>query len=341
MALEEDLVAEAAVGLAAEEVVEADLVERGRAGVGREVAADALGPRVGPGHHGGRVPADVGADAALLVLVAGEPGLGVGRDGVHVGRRDGGGEVDLLGARPLEELHEQVARPGPAAGVDDGVERVEPLLRLARIGVGNLVADPVEQHCSTVPGRQGTSMTTGRGCYTFVPCHLTTGPIVVYTDGACRGNPGRAAGPGPCPAGATPAAPRPHTTNQRMEITAALEALRALTPEAPSAIEVVSDSTYVVKCFTRRWWRGLASGATGRTRRASRWPTATCGSRSSSSRSRPTSRSASAGSRATRATAGTTGSTSWRPMAADTGHGSSGAAERGRAGGLDGGRSER
>ena len=155
VALEEDLVAEAAVGLAAEEVVEADLVERGRAGVGREVPADALGARVGPRHHDGGVPADVGPDAPLLVLVAGEPRLGVGRDGVDVGRRDGGREVDLLGARPLQELHEQVARPGPAAGVDDGVERVEPLLRLARIGVGDLVADPVEQHHPTVPAGRG------------------------------------------------------------------------------------------------------------------------------------------------------------------------------------------
>ena len=47
-----------------------------------------------------------------------------------------------------------------------------------------------------------------------------------------------------------------HTTNQRMEITAALEALRSLIPEAPAAIDVVSDSTYVVKCFTDGWWRG-------------------------------------------------------------------------------------
>ena len=105
--------------------------------------------------HGGRVPADVGADAALLVLVAGEPRFGVGRDGVHVGRRDRGREVDLLGARPLQELHQEVARPGSAPGVDDGVERVEPLLRLPRIRVGNLVADPVEQHCSTVPAGGG------------------------------------------------------------------------------------------------------------------------------------------------------------------------------------------
>jgi ribonuclease HI len=42
------------------------------------------------------------------------------------------------------------------------------------------------------------------------------------------------------------------TTNQRMEIKAALEAVRAL--EGP--IEVVSDSTYVVNCFRDRWWEG-------------------------------------------------------------------------------------
>jgi ribonuclease HI len=41
-----------------------------------------------------------------------------------------------------------------------------------------------------------------------------------------------------------------------MEITAVLEALRALTPEGPAAIEVVSDSTYVVNCFRGRWWEG-------------------------------------------------------------------------------------
>ncbi len=37
---------------------------------------------------------------------------------------------------------------------------------------------------------------------------------------------------------------------------AALEALRALTPEGPASIAVVSDSTYVVKCFSDRWWQG-------------------------------------------------------------------------------------
>ena len=168
MPLDEDLVAVAPVALAPEEVVEPDLVERGRAGVGGEVPADALGAGVGPHHHGRGVPADVGPDPALLVLVAREPRLGVGGDGVDVGGRDGGGEVDLLGPGPLQELHQQVARPGPAADVDDGVERVEPLLGLARIGVGHLVTYPVEQHASngTVPRARAPGDGGAAGCYT-------------------------------------------------------------------------------------------------------------------------------------------------------------------------------
>jgi ribonuclease HI len=38
-----------------------------------------------------------------------------------------------------------------------------------------------------------------------------------------------------------------------MEVTAALEALRTLDDEV---VEIVSDSTYVVKCFQDRWWAG-------------------------------------------------------------------------------------
>ena len=50
-----------------------------------------------------------------------------------------------------------------------------------------------------------------------------------------------------------------HTTNQRMEIQAALEAVTAL--DGP--LVVVSDSTYVVNCFRDDWWRGwLAHGWT-------------------------------------------------------------------------------
>lgn len=79
---------------------------------------------------------------------------------------------------------------------------------------------------------------------------------VIYTDGACSGNPGRggwawAVSPEGRPSGAGGEA---HTTNQRMEIRAVLEALRAF-PDVPAGgITIVSDSTYVVNCFRDGWW---------------------------------------------------------------------------------------
>lgn len=71
-------------------------------------------------------------------------------------------------------------------------------------------------------------------------------PIVIYTDGACRGNPG----PGGWGAllrsgnhqqelfGGEPA-----TTNNRMELMAAIESLKALTK--PGQIELYTDSQYL------------------------------------------------------------------------------------------------
>ena len=80
--------------------------------------------------------------------------------------------------------------------------------------------------------------------------------ITVYTDGACRGNPGRGGWAWAVPGGRFASGAEPATTNQRMEITAALEALRALTADGASDVDVVSDSTYVVNCFKDRWWQG-------------------------------------------------------------------------------------
>jgi ribonuclease HI len=74
----------------------------------------------------------------------------------------------------------------------------------------------------------------------------------VYTDGACSGNPGPGGWAWLVPDGPFAAGAAAETTNQRMELTAALEALRAL--DGP--LEVLSDSTYVVNCFRDRWWEG-------------------------------------------------------------------------------------
>ncbi|WP_020577455.1 ribonuclease H family protein [Actinopolymorpha alba] len=73
----------------------------------------------------------------------------------------------------------------------------------------------------------------------------------VFTDGSCLRNPD---GPGgwawAIPGGAYASGAEPRTTNQRMELTAVLRALEA----HRGPIAVVSDSTYVVNCFRRRWF---------------------------------------------------------------------------------------
>ncbi|HEX2274110.1 MAG TPA: ribonuclease H, partial [Acidimicrobiales bacterium] len=75
---------------------------------------------------------------------------------------------------------------------------------------------------------------------------------VVYTDGACLGNPGPGGWAWAVPGGRFASGAAELTTNQRMEVTAALEAVRSL--DGP--LEVMSDSTYVVNCFRDRWWEG-------------------------------------------------------------------------------------
>jgi ribonuclease HI len=99
-------------------------------------------------------------------------------------------------------------------------------------------------------------MTIGRACYTLTVVTASDGRVTVYTDGACRGNPGPGGWAWAVPGGRYASGADAHTRIQRMEITAVLEALRALTPGRPAAVDVVSDSTYVVKAFTDRWWAG-------------------------------------------------------------------------------------
>jgi ribonuclease HI len=75
---------------------------------------------------------------------------------------------------------------------------------------------------------------------------------VVFTDGACLGNPGPGGWAWAEPGGAFASGAERRTTNQRMEITAAYEAVKA----HPGPLQIVSDSTYVVNCFRDRWWEG-------------------------------------------------------------------------------------
>ncbi|AKX93375.1 ribonuclease H [Moorella thermoacetica] len=78
--------------------------------------------------------------------------------------------------------------------------------------------------------------------------------VTIYTDGACSGNPG----PGGWGAVLIYGDKRkelsgaePSTTNQRMEITAAIAALRVL--KEPCRVHLYSDSAYLVNAFRQGW----------------------------------------------------------------------------------------
>lgn len=77
-------------------------------------------------------------------------------------------------------------------------------------------------------------------------------PTIVYTDGSSLGNPGPGGWAWVVPHGPYASGAEANTTNQRMEVTAVLEALRAL--DGPVCF--FSDSTYVVNCFKNRWYDG-------------------------------------------------------------------------------------
>ncbi len=81
--------------------------------------------------------------------------------------------------------------------------------------------------------------------------------VEIFTDGACSGNPGR---------GGWGAVLRfqgrerelsggaPETTNNRMELTAVIEALSAL--KEPCTVTLTSDSKYVIDAITKGWVYG-------------------------------------------------------------------------------------
>jgi hypothetical protein len=135
VALDEDLVGAARVVGTLEEVVEAHFVQRGGRRVGRDVTADADAGALRAVHRDGGVPADPCAVAALDLLVAGELGLVLGRDGVDVvgGRNHRHAQVQLLGA--LEQAEHDLATAPVPLRIDELIERLLPLTGLFRVAV--------------------------------------------------------------------------------------------------------------------------------------------------------------------------------------------------------------
>lgn len=79
--------------------------------------------------------------------------------------------------------------------------------------------------------------------------------VVIYTDGACSGNPGPGGYGAVLMAGdhrKEISGGEKETTNQRMELLAVIEALKVL--KYPCKVDVYSDSAYLINCFKSRWY---------------------------------------------------------------------------------------
>ena len=84
--------------------------------------------------------------------------------------------------------------------------------------------------------------------------------VTIYTDGACSGNPGPGGWGALLMYGSSTreiSGYAPATTNNRMELSAAIEALEAL--KEPCLVDLYSDSSYLVNAINNGWlkrWTG-------------------------------------------------------------------------------------
>ncbi len=113
------------------------------------MAAELAGLAVGGHHHGHGVPADDRADLPFQRVVTGALGLHVRRDGVDVLGGRGERQVGAGAAGDLDHALQQLVGTLRAVVLDDGADRVDPLLGLGGIGI------VLEQGCKRAFVRRG------------------------------------------------------------------------------------------------------------------------------------------------------------------------------------------
>ena len=148
MALEVHEIAAVLRRRCAPKVIEADLVERGRGRVARDVTAVLGADAVRMDDHRQGVPANVGLDAPLDRAVAGILRLLAYGNRVEVRRVRAIRQVRARAARVIDHAFEKEMRPFSAMDPEHGIDRLEPLLRLLRVEIVAAESDQRQWSCS-------------------------------------------------------------------------------------------------------------------------------------------------------------------------------------------------
>ena len=123
-------------------------------------------------------------------------------------------------------------------------------------------------------GDDGYTTRNGKWCEAASRRTLSDQPnVILFTDGACSGNPGLGGWAAILKHPATETVKElsggdPNTTNNRMELTAVIEGLRSIRTDKRQRVHLVSDSEYVILGLTQwiqgwianQWRRGKKAG---------------------------------------------------------------------------------
>ena len=110
------------------------------------MTADTFGCGVGTHDHDGGIPANVGPNTPLKMLVTRKPRFVFGRNRVDVRCGNCGWKAHLGFTSAFEQTRQQVSGAILALHVDDCIKRVKPLLSFLRVSVGQLMYRTIKQH---------------------------------------------------------------------------------------------------------------------------------------------------------------------------------------------------
>ncbi len=133
--LEKHQVTTRILAVAAKEIIEAHVIERGTGQKGRDMSAEPLVIIIGAHHHRQRVPANQRAYAALDEQIARHAVFGFGRNGVAIRSGDCRRHLHAAIGCPIDEALEQVGGTPLASIVRYRIERIEPLSCFRRIDI--------------------------------------------------------------------------------------------------------------------------------------------------------------------------------------------------------------